>query len=265
MIIDFHTHAFPEKIAERALASLKVKINREPNTFGTTHSLAENMKKWGIDYSVVCNIATNPAQTFNVNNFAIDTNKKEPSLIALGSVHPEYDDVEGELIRLKKNGIRGIKVHPDYMGHDIDERCFDTVFDVCAELDLFVITHAGFDVCSPDHVHATPDMILRVIERHPILKLIAAHFGANMMYDEVFEKLCGRDLWIDTSLAYIENVDKNKLIKILKAHDPGRILYGSDAPWCPPDENVRYIETFGLGSEINEKIFEKNARHLLNL
>jgi len=108
-------------------------------------------------------------------------------------------------------------------------------------------------------------MILRVIERHPSLKLIAAHFGANMMFEEVTEKLCGKNLWIDTSLAYVENVDKSILTNLLKKHDTDKILYGSDAPWCPPDENARYIETFGLGSEINEKIFEKNARHLLNL
>ncbi len=265
MIIDFHTHAFPDKIAERALNSLKVKINIEPNTEGTTQSLADNMKKWGIDYSVVCNIATNPGQTFNVNNFAIDTSRKSPSLFALGSIHPEFDNVETELSRLKENDIKGIKIHPDYMGHDIDENCFGPIFDLCSELGLFVITHAGFDVCSPNHIHATPDMILRVIERHPSLKLIAAHFGANMMFGEVYQKLCGKNLWIDTSLAYIENVDRNDLIKILKSHDPEKILYGSDVPWCPPDENVKFIESFGLGSEINEKIFEKNARNLLNL
>lgn len=263
MIIDFHTHAFPDKIARRALDSLKIKINVEPNTEGTTASLAENMKAWGIDYSVVCNIATNPAQTFNVNSFAIDTSRKMPTLFTLGSIHPEYEGIENELQRLKDNGIKGIKIHPDYMGHDIDENCFDETFDLCAEMGLFVITHAGFDVCSPDHIHATPDMILRVLKKHPKLKLVAAHFGANMMFDEVLCKLCGKELWIDTSLAYIENVDKNALINIMKNHDPERILYGSDCPWCPPDENVKFIESFGLGSEVNEKIFEKNARKLL--
>lgn len=265
MIIDFHTHAFPFKIAERALSSLKIKINVEPNTDGTTDGLSEKMKKWGIDYSVVCNIATNPAQTFNVNNFAIETQLKQPTLFSLGSIHPDYENIEVELCRLKDNGIKGIKIHPDYMGHDIDEECFAPIFDLCSELGLFVITHAGYDVCSPDHIHATPDMILRVINRHPSLKLIAAHFGANMLFDEVLEKLCGKELWIDTSLAYIENVDKNKLIKILKAHDPEKILYGSDVPWCPPDENVKFIESFGLRSDLNDYIFEKNARHLLNL
>ena len=128
---------------------------------------------------------------------------------------------------------------------------------------MFVLTHAGLDVCSPEHIHATPDMILNVIRRHPNLKLIAAHFGSNMMFDEVLDKLCGNKLWIDTSLAYIEDPDVKVLKAILQNHDPDRILYGSDAPWCPPDENVKFIESFGLGSEINDKIFHINAERLL--
>ena len=72
MIIDFHTHAFPEKLAARALNTLKVKIDREPNTDGTTDGLISKMNDWGIDFSVICNIATNPRQQENVNTFAID-------------------------------------------------------------------------------------------------------------------------------------------------------------------------------------------------
>ena len=265
MIIDFHTHAFPDKIAERAIESLQKKINVKPNTNGTIYDLTDRMKQWNIQYSVICNIATNPAQTFNVNNFAINVQNTVPSVFSLGSVHPEFENIEGEILRLKENGIKGIKIHPDYMGHDIDENCFTVIFDICSELDMFVVTHAGFDVCSPNHIHATPDMILRVINNHPKLKLIAAHFGANMMFDEVCEKLCGKNLWIDTSLAYIENVDPKSLEKILRSHDPDRILYGSDCPWCPPDENVKFIENFDLSSNLYEKIFEKNARILLGI
>ena len=263
MIIDFHTHAFPEKLAARALNTLKVKIDREPNTDGTTDGLISKMNDWGIDFSVICNIATNPRQQENVNTFAIDISKSTDKLIPLGSIHPESDSIESELIRLKNADIKGIKIHPDYMGCELDDPKFDIIFEICASLDMFVLTHAGLDVCSPEHIHATPDMILNVIRRHPNLKLIAAHFGSNMMFDEVLDKLCGNKLWIDTSLAYIEDPDVKVLKAILQNHDPDRILYGSDAPWCPPDENVKFIESFGLGSEINDKIFHINAERLL--
>lgn len=265
MIIDFHTHAFPDKIAARAVDSLKVKINREPETDGTVMGLTDNMKNSGITLSVICNIATNPRQTENVNTFAINTNEQYKNIISLGSVHPDSEKVESELLRIKSAGIPGIKIHPDYMEHDIDEEVFYETFELCSKLGLFVITHAGFDVCSPDHIHATPDMILRVIKRHPELKLVCAHFGANCMWDEVREKLCGENLWIDTSLAYVEKYDKDLLCDILLSHDPDRILYGSDCPWCPPGENVKFIESFGLSDSLNEKIFETNAKYLLKI
>lgn len=265
MIIDFHTHAFPEKIASRALNILKDKINIEPFTDGTVEGLINKMDQWGVDTSVICNIATNPRQQKNVNDFAIDSLKHSPRIIPLGSINPESDNVEAELERLKSNGIKGIKIHPDYMGHDIDERIFDPVFDVCASHDMFVITHAGFDVCSPDHIHATPDMILRVINRHPGLKLIAAHNGGNFMYDEVLEKLCGKEVWIDTSFAIKRPGDDDLIREVLLSHDSDKILFGSDTPWASPRTTADFLEDLGLSSAFLDKIFEKNARLLLQI
>ncbi len=265
MIIDFHTHAFPDRLARRAVDSLKVHIDREPITDGTLADLTAKMKRWGIDLSVICNIATNARQTDNVNSFAVESAAEYDSIVPLGSIHPLCDDLEGRLIKLKSAGRPGIKIHPDYMGFDLDDAHFDPIFELCSSLGLFVITHAGLDVCSPEHIHATPDMILRVMRRHPKLKLVCAHFGANCMWDEVLEKLCGQPLWIDTSLAYVEAHDRAVLRSILLSHDPERILFASDCPWCPPDENVRFLESFGLSDTLYEKIFEKNARALLGL
>ncbi len=265
MIIDFHTHAFPEKVASRAIPELQSKINLPPQTDGTLVDLAKKMPSWGIDISVICNIATNPRQQTNVNNFALATRDEYPSLYALGSIHPDSENIEEELCRLFDGGIRGIKIHPDYMGHDVMDKCFDKVFEICASKGIFVITHAGFDVCSPDHVHATPAMLRDVIDRYPRLKLIAAHFGGNMMFDEVLDKLCGRDVYIDTSLVYVEDYNKAELSAILNSHAPERILFGSDVPWCPPGENVKFIESFGLSDRINELIFSKNAAELLGI
>ena len=265
MVIDFHTHAFPEKVAVRAIPNLQAKINLPPQTDGTLKDLSEKMTAWGIDMSVICNIATNPRQQTSVNNFALATRAEYHSLYALGSIHPDSDCIEEELCRLREGGIRGIKIHPDYMGHDITDKCFDKVFEICAAKGIFIITHAGFDVCSPDHIHATPAMLGDVIDRYPSLRLIAAHFGGNMMFDEVLDKLCGRDIYIDTSLVYVEKYNRDQLSSILNSHDPERILFGSDVPWCPPEENVRFIESFGLGDRINELIFSGNAKRLLGL
>ena len=266
MIIDFHTHAFPETLAPKALPVLASRVGYAPYGTGTAEDLIQKMDESGTDLSVVCNIATNPKQQTNVNNFAIETMEHYGSrLICLGSVHPASDNIENELIRLKNAGIPGIKLHPDYMETTIDSPDFDPIFEKCTELGLFIIIHAGFDVCSSKKVHASPDMILRRLEKSPHIRLVCAHFGANMMWDETEEKLCGKNLWIDTSMGVLEGLSKVQAKRIIEKHGSERVLFGTDFPWCDPKTNIDYIKSLGLSDDALEKIFFKNAEELLGL
>ena len=45
MVIDFHTHAFPEKVAQRAIPDLQAKICLQPQTDGTLQNLAEKKER----------------------------------------------------------------------------------------------------------------------------------------------------------------------------------------------------------------------------
>ena len=86
MLIDFHTHAFPEKIASRAVASLSHACGGlKPQTDGTVESLKAEMEADGVSVSVVQSIATNPGQMRKVNDFAIGINE-DPAIVAFGSV-----------------------------------------------------------------------------------------------------------------------------------------------------------------------------------
>ena len=60
MIIDFHTHTFPDKIAAQTIAYLAEKGNVKPFRAGTLSSLKESMKRAGVDYSVILPVATVP-------------------------------------------------------------------------------------------------------------------------------------------------------------------------------------------------------------
>ena len=101
MIIDFHTHCFPDKIAEKTIEILRIRSGiTRPFHSGTVGSLLELQKKDGVDYSVVLNIATNPRQQTNVNNFAISLKEIE-GIIPFGSVHPDSPDAIAELERHK--------------------------------------------------------------------------------------------------------------------------------------------------------------------
>ena len=74
MTVDFHTHCFPDFLAPRAMENLTRISVYPPCLNGTLSALKESMSRAGIHRSVVLNIATNPKQTENVNNFAIEAN-----------------------------------------------------------------------------------------------------------------------------------------------------------------------------------------------
>ena len=114
MIIDFHTHCFPEKIAERAIEKLSFSAGGlYPHTNGSLQSLKGLMAEQGVDKAVVLSIATNAHQQKSVNDFAAFINDNQ-SIFAFGSVYPYSENVNEELERIKALGLKGIKFHPDY-------------------------------------------------------------------------------------------------------------------------------------------------------
>ena len=52
---------------------------------------------------------------------------------------------------------------------------------------------------------------------------------------------------------------------MLTRHDPEKILFGSDAPWCSSAETLAYLDSLGLSAGLTERITHKNAEALLGL
>lgn len=266
MIIDFHTHAFPATIAARALTTLSGAIQKKPLTDGTPDSLISRLDEYGVDRAVVCNIATNAKQTTSVNNFAIETIKNHGDrLTPLGSVNPEFVGASDEIERLHNAGIVGLKIHPDYMHHTIDDPLFDEIFDTAAQLGMFIVTHAGFDVYSPQKVWANPDAVLRRLEKSPKTKLICAHMGGNMMWSEVYDKLLGKNIYIDTAFVSFTSVTREFAANMMLKHDGNKILFGSDCPWCSSRDTFDYVDSLAISDDLKEKIFEENAKRMLGM
>lgn len=266
MIIDFHTHCFPDALAPRAMGQLSATVadmGIAPSTDGTADGLIRRMAEAGIDRSVVCNIATNPHQMTKVNDFAISLTKHE-ALFPLGSLNPHAEGLEAELDRLLSAHITGIKIHPDYMKTDIDDPAFEQIFDLCQAKNVFVVTHAGLDPISPDHMYCTPERICRVLDKFPRLKLVAAHMGGFHCEAAVLEHLCGRDIYIDTSLIS-QRPDRCPLIhRIFAHHDPHRLLFATDTPWTKGEEEIQAIQSAPLSEDTKDLIFSGNAIALLS-
>ena len=119
MIIDFHTHAFPDDLAEKAVSGLGYDSKLKPSYDGTIDGLLKSMDEAGIEKSVVLNIATKPSQAENIINWCLKVRSER--IIPFASIHPDNGNFPVIISRIKNEGIRGIKLHPMYQDFYADE------------------------------------------------------------------------------------------------------------------------------------------------
>ncbi len=269
MIIDFHTHIFPNKIATKTIQMLSEKGGIPPFSDGTVNGLLVAMEKAETDVSVVLPVMTSPSQFDSLNAFAANINEtfanKQKKLISFAGIHPLCDDIDGKMKFIKSSGFLGIKLHPDYQGTFIDDDNYVRILECAKEYDLIVVTHSGAD-CGfrGQPVRCTPERALKLIEKVPYNKLVLAHYGANEMFEDVLENLCETDVYFDT--AYILRFISEELFKkILKKHGEDKILFATDTPWSDVKTDVNILKSFMLDKKVENKIFYENAQRLLGI
>ena len=262
MLIDFHTHCFPDRIAEKAIEKLSfVSGGLEPYTDGTVACLKHNMDRDGVDLSVVLNIATNAKQQKSVNDFAAELNRRE-GFVAFGSVFPGAPDMLEEAERIRDLGLKGIKLHPDYQGFSVDDPQWISLYRKISQLGLITVFHAGWDIGFPPPYGATPDKMEKAL-KHFDSPVVAAHWGGCGCSEGVLAHLCGKEIYFDTSFGYSQ-MPKYYAEKILEKHGTDRILFGTDSPWHTAPMELRMLHTLGLSDEEKDRIFFRNAEKLLN-
>ena len=265
MIIDFHTHCFPDSVAEKALHSLSAAAGLTPVSQDfTSAGLTAFAKSCGVDYSVALSIATKPSQNFSVNKFAVSL-KQMAGIISFGSVYPGADDAIESLRTISAAGLAGIKLHPEYQSFYVDdEKNAYPVYEFCEEHDLVVVFHAGVDLGIEPPVRSTPDRIARVARAFPKLKIVAAHLGGYFCWDMAKHFLVGSEVFLDT--AYISrDLPTERAFDIIKSHGPEKVLMGSDFPWESPADTIAYIKSLPLTLSEHEMILGQNAAKLLGL
>lgn len=268
MIIDFHTHNFPDKIAERTISLLE-SHGTKANTNGTLQGLKDSMKEADIDISVVLPVMTAAKQFDTVNKYAAETNGKD-GIISFGGIHPECTDPEEKIDYIKSLGLKGVKLHPDYQGTFINDERYIRIIKRCVANDLFVVTHAGLDPAFPDVVRATPELILdmydKVYEGKAPSKanIILAHFGSLDETDKVIDMIAGKQLYLDTA-AMLDRIPENKIIEIIRKHGSDKILFATDSPWAPQRKYVEMLNKLDLTDDEKSNILFKNAKIMLNI
>ena len=282
MIIDSHTHIFPDNVCARIVDGMSRDGGIVHYTNASAAELSASMKAAGIDYSIDLPVATRVDQVEKINSRMISLKDEllSQGIIPFGCIHPDYENYKAEIARLRDAGIAGIKLRPPYQGVDLNDIRYKRLIGAISDSGMITLFHAGWDVYDSHHNYATVDMILELIKDVAPERLVAAHMGGWISWTEVAGRLLGAPLWIDTScslgdmklrqdiphdqaIMFSQGLTQEQFNYMVHAHGADRVLFGSDCPWQDQSDYVRKIKNSGLSQEEIEKILSGNAVSLL--
>lgn len=259
--IDFHTHAFPDNLAATAIPFLEKEGNVKAFLNGTVADLLRSMDRVGIEKSLICSIATKPAQFRPILDWSRSIRSER--IIPLPSVHPKAVDLTEQLNTIAAEGFIGIKLHPYYQDFFIDDEKLDAMYSALVDNDLLVVMHTGFDIAFPRMELCNPARIVKIVEKFPDLKLVTTHLGAWDQWEEVRELLIGKPIFMELSYA-LDFLEPEIAKKMIMDHPAEYLLFGSDSPWSDQLNTLELLTALDLDQKLFQRITRDNAESLLS-
>lgn len=262
-VIDAHCHIYPEKIAERAVMGTSTFYNQVFACKGTVTDLHTEAEKAGIDFMIVQSVATTPKQVKSINEFiAREVAASNGKMLGLGTLHPDSEDIKGDIAHLKQLGLKGVKLHPDIQAFKLDDyRCLK-IYELMEKEGLVLLLHTG----DSRYDYSNPNRLIPILETYTNLKVIGAHFGGYSVWDEAIKVLPHHEnFYVDCSSSFPFIKDKKKAVELINAYGEDRVLFGTDYPMWSPKEELDYFMSLNLTDTAKEKILSLNAKKLFKL
>lgn len=259
-IVDFHAHAFHDKIAIKAAQQLNEYYDIPLAENGLFFHLKQSMLKNKIDKLVIHATATKPSQVELINDYV--KSLTSPDIIGFGTMHYAYSGFEKEFDRIGKLGLKGIKFHPVFQGFKIDD---EKMFPVYERIEgrFPVLMHMG----DKNTDAATPERLVKMLKHFPKMTVVAAHMGGYSEWDEAEKHIIGNDkydIYLDTSSS-IRFLQPEYTAKLIRNHGADKVLFGTDYPLSLHAFELEVFDKVALSEEEREKILWKNAYKLLGL
>ena len=263
-IIDIHTHIFPDVLASAAIKFLEEEANTKAFHNGTAAGLKKSMKEAGITLSVQHPVATKPSQVKSINDWVKDYQNNSEGILSFGGMHPLYRDFQEEMKRMKGMGFKGYKLHPEYQKFYPDDPSVFPMYEATIENDFIILFHTGEDIGIKPPYYSTPDRMKKLLKIFPKLRMIYAHMGGWMLWDDVEKYLIGEEVYLETSYT-MGLIRDSKFTNMVRNHGIDRVLFGTDSPWRSQKDEVSKLLSLPFKDEEKERICYLNSKHLLDL
>lgn len=266
-IFDVHTHTYPEAIAEKACENLGKFYDFPVCGKGTYAHLESQAEENGVKGYLLFSVATNARQVPKVNSsiaaLAEYSRSRGFTTIGFAGMHQDFDDFEGEINRAAELGLRGVKIHPDIQGVDIDDRRLLPLYEILESRGMPLFLHMGDD--RPQYRFSSADKLVRVLGMFPRLRVCAAHFGGYKSWNESVPLLMGREnVWYDTSSS-LWAMSRETAEDVIGRLGYDTVMFGTDYPVMNTKEEVERFMALRLTDDVREKILWNNAMTFLEL
>ncbi len=261
-VIDAHCHIYPEKIASRAVAGTDNFYGEKSLCSGTVSDLIERGRTAGVDRFIVQSVATTPHQVRSINEFiANEVENSGGILVGLGTLHPESEDIKGDIEHLLELGLKGVKLHPDIQAFKIDDyRCLK-IYELCEEKNIPILMHTGdsrFD-------YSNPNRLLPILQIYTNLTIVGAHLGGWSVWDEAQKSLKNLpNFYVDCSSCF-GFIPKERVLELIRHYGADRVLFGTDYPMWSPSREIENILSLPLDENEIKCILNINAKKVFNL
>lgn len=252
-IIDVHNHIYPEKIVNKATDAIGNFYDINMQHLGTGDELVASGKNAGIEKFVVCSAATTAAQVQTINNFIAMECEKHSEFIGFGTLHPDYNDCDIEIKRMKEMGLKGVKLHPDFQKFYIDDEKSLPMYESISKNDMWLIVHLGDDRFE----YSMPQRMARVLEEVSNLKLIGAHFGGYRRWKDALNAYKPGTLYFDISSS-LHFMDKELVFKFFDRYGIESFFWGTDFPMWDHKTELETFFKLGLSEKQNRMILYDN-------
>lgn len=265
-IFDIHTHIYPDAIAKKAVVSLGNFYDFVPQGEGTYDDMTFYDKKEGVSGFLVFSVATNAHQVHKVNEClaAVAERGRQEGFVtaAFGGLHQDTEDMKGDIDHALSLGLKGIKIHPDIQGVDIDDKKLYPLYEE-ANGRFPVYFHMGDN--RPMYRFSEAEKLKKVLSDFPRLNVVAAHLGGYCAEDDAVEHLAGNErVMYDTSSA-LWNMTAEKAEYLIDKYGTERVMFGTDYPVMRPEDELERFFGLKLTDSQREDILWNNAVNFLGL
>lgn len=264
-IFDIHTHIYPNAIAEKAVKNLNAFYSFVCEGLGTADDMVPAEREAQCCGALLLGVATTAHQVDRVNKSLADACKADTdasfTLLAFGCMHQDSEDKPTIVEDIIKKGLRGIKIHPDIQGVNIDDERMMPMYEA-AEGRLPIYFHMGDD--RDEYQFSATERLVKIKKRFPKLEVIAAHLGGYRSWHKS-DKLAELDgIWFDTSSAlWAMSPERAKYLIDLLGYK--RVMYGTDYPVAYPESELKRFFAIHLSEDERRAILYDNAARMLGL